>query len=153
MDDNERLHQIKNYGMARRLIISMYKNWEIVLRNIPNLPLNPLEIEQFLGTIDIRGQNPVEAMFGVLGRRGVTVKDLKKSFEIIQFEEGLRIVGYPQQQLQSTAEFDKKIIYKAVGSPLELKCISTGFPYPQHVFHKNGYPIFTGNPFTIQNIR
>ena len=148
---NERLHQI-NYGMARQLSTAMYKNWEKVLQNIPNLPLNEREIEQHFGSLEIRGKNPAESMFGVLGRRGVTLNDLKTSFEKIRFEDGLRIIGYPNENLQSIALFPEKITITP-GSPLVLECHSTGFPFPKHQFLKDGHPIFEGNPLVIENAR
>ena len=149
---NERLHKI-NYGLAKQLMNVMFKNWEKVLKNIPNLPLNSIEIEQHFGKLDIQGKNPAEAMFGILGRRGVTLNDLKTSFEAIKFEEGLKIIGYPNQPLKSSAEFNNQTIYKSLGSRLELTCHSTGFPFPKHVFHKNGHPIFHGNPLIIESLR
>ena len=152
LEGNKRLHEI-NYGTAKQLMNAMFKNWEIVLKSIPNLPLNAIEIEQHFGKLDIQGKNPAEAMFGILGRRGVTLNNLKSSFEAIKFEDGLKIIGYPYEPLKSFADFDNQIIFKSPGSRLELKCNSTGFPFPKHTFYRDRHPIFDGNPLIIESLR
>ena len=122
------------------------------IENIPNLLLNEREIQQYFGSLEIRGKKTANSIISILGRRGVKLNDLRLSFEKIRFEDGLRIIGYPNENLQSIALFPEKITITP-GSPLVLECHSTGFPFPKHQFLKDGHPIFEGNPLVIENAR
>lgn len=114
--------------------------------------LSPIQVEQNIGKVELKGENPADAMISVLGRRGVTLDRLKKSFEKLKFQQGLQIIGYPYEELQSEAKF-QPIINLIEGERLELACYSNGFPYPNHSFFKNGSLLFNGNPFIIENVR
>ncbi len=139
---------IKKYSKYASKVILILKT--IIFFDLLNyLFYSQTEIEQRLGTLEIQGKNPVVTMLSVLGRRGVRLEHLKESFKAIRFEEGLRIIEYPNEELNSEREFPI-LIKLTSGSQLILSCKTSGFPYPKHVYHRNGIPIFSGNPFIIE---
>ena len=148
---SDRLNQL-NYALVKKLTDAMYPNWRLIVGNIPGLPLSQLEIEAIFGSHQSHGKNPVESIIGALGRRGVTLNDLIKSFELLKFEDGLQILGYPRQQVQSIPLF-QEVINVANGGRIELYCQSIGFPYPKHIYFKNNVQIFIGNPLIIENAK
>ena len=91
-------------------------------------------------------------MLRILGTRGVVLEALKKSFLEIKFEDGLKIIKYPHEPLEVTANFTEHIEAK-IGDEIVLECIATGFPFPKYIFYKNNVEINNDNRYVIKKFR
>ena len=154
LNESKFLHKIP-YDLSQKLSEAMVNNWKEVLNNIPKNKIGNVgeyRINKIFKPFETQGKNPAEGIF-MFGTYGVKLRDLVTSFEKIKFEEGLKIVCYPEKELKTKARFPDRI-YIAVGKRLELFCESSGFPFPKHFYYKEGEnKISTQNPFIIENVK
>lgn len=142
---------IKFRNRLRDVLIA--NDWKLILKNLPCVLNDKLKLcDRDFISIET---NPAQIILNFLSSRAVTLKDLYESFEILNIENGLLLLGKQEEGITIKQKYPlEEIIRIKSGQTIELFCLADSFPKPCYSFYDyNNQLVLENNCLSIKNAK
>lgn len=133
--------------------VLLSSDWKLVLKNLPCVLNDRIKIsERDFVSVE---KSPSQIILNFLSTRAVTLKDLFESFEILNIEDGLLLLGKQEEGITIKQKYPlDEIIRIKSGQTIELFCLADSFPKPRYSFYDNNNQlVLEKNCLSIKNAK